>query len=92
MPPHDDNTPVTKTLTYRNLGTKDVTPKLSIVAREPGRSRGTRTLVPYQATFALLSPGGADSIEPMQRMGGAHPAPARTCSASMSRYRSMPMT
>ncbi|WP_330301996.1 MULTISPECIES: hypothetical protein [unclassified Streptomyces] len=34
----------------------------------------------------------ANEIEPVQQVGGAHPAPARTCPASTPRCRSMPMT
>jgi subtilisin family serine protease len=61
--PHTDDTPVTKQLTYRNLGTKDVTLKLSSTATDPKGQAAPVGFFKLGATTVKVPAGGKASVD-----------------------------
>ncbi|MER7402076.1 S8 family peptidase [Streptomyces sp. NPDC000070] len=60
--PHTDDKPVTKELTYRNLGTKDVTLKLSSTATNPKGQAAPAGFFKLGATSVTVPAGGKASV------------------------------
>ncbi|MGW2516202.1 S8 family peptidase [Streptomyces sp. NPDC001617] len=61
--PHTDDTPVTKQVTYRNLGTKDVTLALSATTRNPGGRAAPAGFFTLGATTVTVPAGGKASVD-----------------------------
>jgi subtilisin family serine protease len=60
--PHSDDTPVTKQLTYRNLGTKDVTLSLSAKATDPKGKAAPAGFLALGATKVTVPAAGTASV------------------------------
>ncbi|MEU3849991.1 S8 family serine peptidase [Streptomyces sp. NPDC029554] len=60
--PHTDDKPVTKQLTYRNLGTKDVTLKLAATATDPKGKAAPAGFFKLGATTVTVPAGGKASV------------------------------
>ncbi len=60
--PHTDDKPVTKELTYRNLGTKDVTLKLASTATNPKGQAAPAGFFTLGATSVTVPAGGKASV------------------------------
>ncbi|MFJ9892194.1 S8 family peptidase [Streptomyces sp. NPDC091280] len=60
--PHTDDTPVTKQLTYRNLGTKDVTLDLKVAATDPKGRTAPAGFYKLGATKVTVPAGGSASV------------------------------
>ncbi|MGW0612854.1 S8 family peptidase [Streptomyces sp. NPDC002788] len=60
--PHADDKPVTKELTYRNLGTKDVTLKLTSTATNPKGQAAPAGFFKLGATSVTVPAGGKASV------------------------------
>ncbi|MEU7055399.1 S8 family peptidase [Streptomyces sp. NPDC046197] len=60
--PHGDDTPVTRQLTYRNLGTKDVTLSLSVTATDPKGRAAPPGFFTLGAHTATVPAGGRASV------------------------------
>ncbi|MGW0499125.1 S8 family peptidase [Streptomyces sp. NPDC003007] len=60
--PHTDDKPVTKQLTYRNLGTKDVTLKLASTATNPKGQAAPAGFFKLGATSVTVPAGGKASV------------------------------
>ncbi|MGW0863982.1 S8 family peptidase [Streptomyces sp. NPDC002611] len=60
--PHTDDKPVTKELTYRNLGTKDVTLKLTSTATNPKGQAAPAGFFKLGATSVTVPAGGKASV------------------------------
>ncbi|MER7570643.1 S8 family peptidase [Streptomyces sp. NPDC126514] len=60
--PHTDDTPVTKELTYRNLGTQDVTLKLAATATDPKGRPAPAGFFKLGATSVTVPAGGKASV------------------------------
>jgi subtilisin family serine protease len=60
--PHTDDKPVTKELTYRNLGTKDVTLKLTSTATDPKGKAAPAGFFKLGATSVTVPAGGKASV------------------------------
>ncbi|MDN3029551.1 S8 family peptidase [Streptomyces sp. S.PB5] len=60
--PHTDDKPVTKELTYRNLGTADVTLKLSSTATNPKGAAAPAGFFKLAATSVTVPAGGKASV------------------------------
>lgn len=60
--PHTDDKPVTKQLTYRNLGTKDVTLKLASTATDPKGQAAPAGFFKLGATSVTVPAGGKASV------------------------------
>ncbi|GGW89275.1 hypothetical protein GCM10010383_18270 [Streptomyces lomondensis] len=60
--PHTDDKPVTKELTYRNLGTKDVTLKLAATATNPKGQAAPAGFFKLGATSVTVPAGGKASV------------------------------
>ncbi|MEU1848134.1 S8 family peptidase [Streptomyces sp. NPDC019990] len=60
--PHTDDKPVTKQLTYRNLGTKDVTLKLTSTATNPKGQAAPAGFFKLGATSVTVPAGGKASV------------------------------
>lgn len=60
--PHTDDKPVTKELTYRNLGTKDVTLKLASTATNPKGAAAPAGFFKLGATSVTVPAGGKASV------------------------------
>ncbi|MGV9450776.1 S8 family peptidase [Streptomyces sp. NPDC003635] len=60
--PHTDDTPVTKELTYRNLGTTDVTLKLSSTATDPKGRPAPAGFFKLDATTVTVPAGGKATV------------------------------
>ncbi|MFC8436419.1 S8 family serine peptidase, partial [Streptomyces sp. NPDC057253] len=61
--PHTDDKPVTKKLTYRNLGTKDVTLKLASTATDPKGQAAPAGFFKLAATTVTVPAGGKASVD-----------------------------
>ncbi|MBC2900852.1 S8 family serine peptidase [Streptomyces sp. PSKA01] len=61
--PHTDDTPVTKELTYRNLGTQDVTLKLSATATNPKGQPAPAGFFKLGATTVTVPAGGKATVD-----------------------------
>ncbi|MET7479679.1 S8 family peptidase, partial [Streptomyces sp. NPDC005648] len=61
--PHTDDTPVTKQLTYRNLGTKDVTLNLAIAATNPKGQAAPAGFFKLGASKVTVPAGGKTSVD-----------------------------
>ncbi|MEU6145860.1 S8 family peptidase [Streptomyces sp. NPDC047081] len=61
--PHTDDTPVTKQLTYRNLGTKDVTLSLAATATDPKGQAAPAGFFKLGATKVTVPAGGKASVD-----------------------------
>ncbi|MGV9272547.1 S8 family peptidase [Streptomyces griseosporeus] len=61
--PHTDDTPVTKQLTYRNLGTQDVTLTLSATAKDPKGALAPAGFFTLGATQVTVPAGGKASVD-----------------------------
>ncbi|GAB2819206.1 S8 family serine peptidase [Streptomyces chlorus] len=61
--PHTDDKPVTKPLTYRNLGTKDVTLKLTSTATNPKGKAAPAGFFTLGATTVTVPAGGTASVD-----------------------------
>ncbi|WP_405877372.1 S8 family peptidase [Streptomyces sp. NBC_00005] len=61
--PHTDDKPVTKQLTYRNLGTKDVTLKLAATATNPKGQAAPVGFFKLGATTVTVPAGGKASVD-----------------------------
>ncbi|MGI5377826.1 S8 family peptidase [Streptomyces sp. CA-251387] len=61
--PHTDDTPVTKALTYRNLGTKDVTLTLSATATNPKGQAAPAGFFKLGATKVTVPAGGKAAVD-----------------------------
>ncbi|MFE7957778.1 S8 family serine peptidase [Streptomyces sp. NPDC057413] len=61
--PHTDDKPVTKRLTYRNLGTGDVTLKLSATATDPKGKAAPAGFFTLGATSVTVRAGGTASVD-----------------------------
>ncbi|WP_345016409.1 S8 family peptidase [Streptomyces shaanxiensis] len=61
--PHTDDTPVTKELTYRNLGTADVTLTLSATATDPKGQAAPAGFFKLGATKVTVPAGGKASVD-----------------------------
>ena len=61
--PHTDDKPVTKQLTYRNLGTKDVTLKLASTATNPKGQAAPSGFFKLGATTVTVPAGGKASVD-----------------------------
>ncbi|MFC8436550.1 S8 family serine peptidase, partial [Streptomyces sp. NPDC057253] len=61
--PHTDDKPVTKKLTYRNLGTKDVTLKLASTATNPKGQAAPAGFFKLAATTVTVPAGGKASVD-----------------------------
>ncbi|MGW1215429.1 S8 family peptidase [Streptomyces sp. NPDC002499] len=61
--PHTDDTPVTKQVTYRNLGTKDVTLKLAATATNPKGQAAPAGFFKLGATTVTVPAGGKASVD-----------------------------
>ncbi|MEV7319106.1 S8 family peptidase [Streptomyces sp. NPDC093970] len=70
--PHTDDTPVTKQLTYRNLGTKDVTLGLSVSGTGPGGAAAPAGFFKLGATEVTVPAGGTAAVDVTAdtRLGG----------------------
>ncbi|MCL6666900.1 S8 family peptidase [Streptomyces panaciradicis] len=60
--PHTDDKPVTKQLTYRNLGTKDVTLSLAVTATNPKGQAAPAGFFKLGATKVTVPAGGKASV------------------------------
>ncbi|WP_308408623.1 S8 family serine peptidase [Streptomyces sp. AC627_RSS907] len=60
--PHTDDKPVTKQLTYRNVGTKDVTLKLTSTATDPKGKAAPAGFFTLGATSVTVPAGGKASV------------------------------
>ncbi|MFF4251399.1 S8 family peptidase [Streptomyces sp. NPDC001663] len=61
--PHTDDKPVTKKVTYRNLGTKDVTLKLTSAATNPKGQAAPSGFFKLGATTVTVPAGGKASVD-----------------------------
>ncbi|MFF4832172.1 S8 family serine peptidase [Streptomyces sp. NPDC001315] len=61
--PHTDDKPVTEQLTYRNLGTTDITLKLSATATDPKGRAAPAGFFKLGATTVKVSAGGKASVD-----------------------------
>ncbi|WUJ75120.1 S8 family peptidase [Kribbella soli] len=61
--PHDDDTPVTKTLTYRNLGDQAVTLNLAASLNGPDGSPAPADALKLSATSVTVPAGGTASVQ-----------------------------
>jgi subtilisin family serine protease len=61
--PHTDDEPVTKQLTYRNLGTEDVTLTLSLTSTDPQGRAAPAGLFTLGATEVTVPAGGKASVD-----------------------------
>ncbi|MGA5143328.1 S8 family peptidase [Streptomyces azureus] len=61
--PHTDDTPVTRKLTYRNLGTKDITLSLSATARDPRGEAAPAGFFTLGADKVTVPAGGKASVD-----------------------------
>jgi len=61
--PHDDDIPVTKTITYRNLGTEPVTLNLSVTMTGPEGQPAPATAVKLSASSITIPAGGTSAVE-----------------------------
>ncbi|GHC33496.1 hypothetical protein GCM10010348_70500 [Streptomyces anthocyanicus] len=61
--PHTDDKPVTKQLTYRNLGTEDVTLKLTSTATNPMGKAAPAGFFTLGATTVTVPAGGSASVD-----------------------------
>ncbi|WP_436850527.1 S8 family peptidase [Streptomyces griseoloalbus] len=61
--PHTDDKPVTKQLTYRNLGTNDVTLKLTSTATDPKGKAAPAGFFKLGATTVTVPAGGKASVD-----------------------------
>ena len=70
--PHTDDKPVTKALTYRNLGTQDVTLKLTSTATNPKGKAAPAGFFTLGATTVTVPAGGKASVDVTAdtRLGG----------------------
>ncbi|MFE3166894.1 S8 family serine peptidase [Streptomyces sp. NPDC059224] len=70
--PHTDDTPVTKQLTYRNLGTKDVTLSLSASGTGPGGAAAPAGFFTLGAAKVTVPAGGTAAVDVTAdtRLGG----------------------
>ncbi|MER6407137.1 S8 family peptidase [Streptomyces viridosporus] len=70
--PHTDDEPVTKQLTYRNLGTQDVTLKLTSTATDPKGKAAPAGFFTLGATTVTVPAGGSASVDMTAdtRLGG----------------------
>ncbi|WP_437075293.1 S8 family peptidase [Streptomyces sp. enrichment culture] len=70
--PHTDDTPVTKQLTYRNLGTTDVTLNLAASAKNPQGQAAPAGFFKLGATTVTVPAGGKASVDVTvdTRLGG----------------------
>lgn len=70
--PHTDDKPVTRKLTYRNLGTKDVTLKLTHTATDPKGRPAPTGFFTTAATTVTVPAGGKASVDVTvnTRLGG----------------------
>ncbi|CAL9563998.1 hypothetical protein SUDANB176_04702 [Streptomyces sp. enrichment culture] len=70
--PHTDDKPVTKQLTYRNLGTEDVTLKLTSTATNPKGKAAPAGFFTLGATTVTVPAGGKASVDMTvdTRLGG----------------------
>ncbi|WP_405660484.1 S8 family peptidase [Streptomyces sp. RK9] len=71
--PHTDDKPVTRKVTYRNLGTKDVTLDLSVTATDPKGRPAPRGFYTLGAKKVTVPAGGraAVALTARTRLGGA---------------------
>ncbi|MGP4012470.1 S8 family peptidase [Streptomyces sp. 4N124] len=60
--PHTDDTPVTKEITYRNLGAQDVTLDLSVTARDPNGAEAPAGFFTLGANTLTVPAGGRASV------------------------------
>jgi hypothetical protein len=60
--PHTDDTPATQQLTYRNLGTKDITLTLSVAGRDPKGKAAPAGFFGLGATTVTVPAGGTASV------------------------------
>ncbi|MFK0288591.1 S8 family peptidase [Streptomyces sp. NPDC090499] len=70
--PHGDDTPVTRQLTYRNLGKTDVTLKLAVKGLDPERRPAPAGFFGLAATTVTVPAGGRASVDVTvdTRLGG----------------------
>lgn len=61
--PHTDDTPVAKKVTYRNLGTKDVTLNLAVAATNPKGQAAPAGFFKLGATTVTVPAGGKASVD-----------------------------
>ncbi|MEI8412655.1 MULTISPECIES: S8 family serine peptidase [unclassified Kribbella] len=61
--PHDDDTPVTKTLTYRNLGDQPVTLNLTATLAGPDGAPAPADAIKLSATTVTVPAGGTASVQ-----------------------------
>ncbi|WP_226967158.1 S8 family peptidase [Streptomyces phaeolivaceus] len=61
--PHTDDTPVTRRLTYRNSGTKDITLSLSGAARDPKGKAAPAAFLTLGAGKVTVPAGGSASVD-----------------------------
>ncbi|NEA99688.1 S8 family serine peptidase [Streptomyces sp. SID13726] len=61
--PHSDDKPVTRKLTYRNLGTQDVTLKLTSTATDPKGQAAPSGFFKLAATTVTVPAGGSASVD-----------------------------
>ena len=61
--PHHDDTPVTKTLTYRNLGDEPVTLQLAVTLMGPGGEPAPAAALKLSATTVTVPTAGAASVQ-----------------------------
>ncbi|WP_089099157.1 S8 family peptidase [Streptomyces hyaluromycini] len=61
--PHTDDTPVTKQLTYRNTGTKDVTLSLAATATDPKGAAAPAGFFKLGATKVTVPAGGTAAVD-----------------------------
>ncbi|MGW1340158.1 S8 family serine peptidase [Kribbella sp. NPDC002412] len=61
--PHDDDTPVTKTLTYRNLGDQPVTLDLTATLNGPDGAPAPADALKLSATTVTVPAGGTASVQ-----------------------------
>jgi subtilisin family serine protease len=70
--PHADDTPASKALTYRNLGTEDVTLKLSVTGTDPKGKTAPAGFFTLGASEITVPAGGTASVDVLAdtRLGG----------------------
>ena len=71
--PHTDDTPATRQVTYRNLGTKDVTLNLSVTGRDPKGKAAPAGFFGLAASTVTVPAGGTASagVTVNTKLGGA---------------------
>lgn len=60
--PHDDDTPVTKTVTYRNIGASDVTLSITVSATGPDGNPAPAGMFTLSATTLTVPAGGEAAV------------------------------